>query len=351
MNHVVNPYIGSHKTEETVCCSEDAKKICWGSILAGTVAALVVQTCFAILGIAIGASTIDPLVESNPLEGIGVGTAIWWIVTSMISLYIGGWVAGQGAGISVSSTHRGFCRGSLHGFVAWGVVTLVSFCLLTSALGTAVGGAAGALGKSLGFTAKAVGSTGGELKDFTKEFMKTQGIEIPNFDVSNLRREAEQVLNDTGKPELQPGQLREQGNQATNQVGEAANNIGNDPQKATEEFTMLFDRLYAHASGTVNASDKDALINFVATRKNISRENATQIVNNWEQAYNQAKVQFEEMMKNAQQKARQAADKVMEATSKGAFILFFVLLLGATAACIGGRCGSCCYRNSLGITK
>ena len=52
---------------------------------------------FSFLGIAIGASAIDPLRGSN--GGIGAGTALYTIVTQILSLIAGGYVAARLAGV------------------------------------------------------------------------------------------------------------------------------------------------------------------------------------------------------------------------------------------------------------
>ena len=341
----ISPIEGNH------CCNAGKTGICWGSIFAGSVSTFVAQICFGILGIAIGASTIDPLKEANPTNGLGMGGVVWWLITGTISLYLGGWIAGKVSGPDSSTSHKGFCRGSIHGFVTWGLVTLLTFYFITSTLGSAIGGATSVLGKGLGFAGKAVSQSAPEAKNAAEEFMKSQGIDVPNFNISNLKTEAENLLRDTQTPALQPEQLRAQGNQASQEAQKAGTQVINNPANTDQDFRMLFDKLYSRAEGTADAADKEALINIVAKRKNVSKEEAARIVDNWEQAYNQAKAKFQEAKNIAEQKTREAADKVMEVTSKSAFSLFFMLLLGAIAASVGGRMGSCCNKNTLHITK
>lgn len=45
------------------------KRISWSAIFAGVIISMVVYLLLAILGTAIGASTLDPLKEQNPLDG------------------------------------------------------------------------------------------------------------------------------------------------------------------------------------------------------------------------------------------------------------------------------------------
>jgi len=112
------------------------RRISWKAILAGTLLAIVVQIALSLLGIGIGASTIDPLVEANPTDGLGAAAGIWFVGTSILSLALGGWLAGR---------LTGFARhpdGTIHGVLTWALTSLVSFLLLSSAAGALLGGAA-----------------------------------------------------------------------------------------------------------------------------------------------------------------------------------------------------------------
>ena len=55
------------------------RRISWGAIFAGLIVTLVCQILLTMLGVAIGAATIEPIQEQKPLEGLGTGAALWWI--------------------------------------------------------------------------------------------------------------------------------------------------------------------------------------------------------------------------------------------------------------------------------
>ncbi len=52
------------------------KRVSWGAIFAGAVITLVTQLALSILGIGIGASTVNPLNEQNSTSGLGAGAGI-----------------------------------------------------------------------------------------------------------------------------------------------------------------------------------------------------------------------------------------------------------------------------------
>ncbi|RZK92450.1 MAG: hypothetical protein EOO62_33135, partial [Hymenobacter sp.] len=114
-----------------------AQRISWGAILAGAVLALVLQLALSLLGLGIGLGTIDPLTEQKPVAGIGIGAAIWWVVSMLILLCLGASVASRLAGMPRPTD------GMLHGLLTWSVVTLLTFYLLTTAVGRIIGGVTG----------------------------------------------------------------------------------------------------------------------------------------------------------------------------------------------------------------
>jgi hypothetical protein len=118
------------------------KRISWGAIIAGVVVALVFQMVFSLLGLGIGIGAINPM-EANPMEGLGAGAVIWWGASMLISLFLGGYVAGRLAGMPRNE------EGIAHGVLTWSVFTLFSFFLLTTTIGGAFNVIGNTLSKSL----------------------------------------------------------------------------------------------------------------------------------------------------------------------------------------------------------
>ncbi|MEJ7708346.1 MAG: hypothetical protein WKF84_00415 [Pyrinomonadaceae bacterium] len=116
------------------------KRISWASVFAGVVIVLVTQLLLSLLGLGIGASTINPTTEQDPTSGLGLGAGIWFIISSLIALFAGGWVAGRLAGIPRNTDSM------LHGILTWGLSTLLLFYFLTSTVGSLIGGTFRVLG-------------------------------------------------------------------------------------------------------------------------------------------------------------------------------------------------------------
>src|SRR4051794_33491551 len=110
------------------------KRISWAAIFAGLIIALVSQLVLSVLGVSIGATAVNPLTaDQSSGQALGIGAGIWLIVSTIISLFLGGWVAGRMAGFTR--------EGALHGLVTWGAATLLTVLLLTSAAGGILSGA------------------------------------------------------------------------------------------------------------------------------------------------------------------------------------------------------------------
>lgn len=119
------------------------KRISWPAVFAGAVITLVVQLTLSVLGLGIGASTIDPRAEQNPVSSVGLGAGIWFIASTLVALLAGGYVAGRLAGVFRKAD------GLLHGLLVWGSSTLLTFYLLTTTVGGLIGGVAGILGRGI----------------------------------------------------------------------------------------------------------------------------------------------------------------------------------------------------------
>ena len=128
------------------------KRISWSAVFAGVLVAIVTQMLLSLLGIGVGLSTIDPVEEQNPAAGLGVGTAIWYIVSSLLSLFLGGWVAGR-----LASAPRLF-DGIIHGVLTWSLVTLLTVYFLTTSIGRIIGGASRLVGSVVRTAGSAVSS-------------------------------------------------------------------------------------------------------------------------------------------------------------------------------------------------
>ena len=312
------------------------KRISWSAVFAGVIVSVVIYLLLAILGTAIGTTTIDPMEEQNPVEGIGMGAAIWGGVSMLIAIAVGGYVSGRLA-------QR---EGALHGLLMFGVNTLFFTWLLITLASSAVTGTMNVLGTGL----QAVGSGVKAMAPQAVQMAKNQLAEN-HINLDDLQNELETTLRQTGKPELQPEALQNQAqgevNNAQNQVAGAANQPqqpapnapGNQANAGNADLASFFKGLVERNQATFQAADREALKNIIQARTGKSDAEAEQIVTQTEQNYQAARAKYEELKQQAEQKSREVAEKAAAATAKAAWFAFFMMIIEAVLAGVMGMVG------------
>ena len=307
------------------------KRISWSAVFAGVLVAVVTQMLLTLLGIGVGLSSIDAVEEQNPAAGLGIGTAIWYIVSSLLSLFAGGWVAGR-----LASTPRLF-DGVIHGVLTWSLVTLFTVYLLTTTVGRIIGGASSLVSGIVSKAGSGIAAAAPGLADQAQDQLRANGVDL---DLSDLKSEVNQLLRETGKPGLRPEALENQAERAGNQAQSAAERAASNPQGADETADGIIDQFVKRGEGVADQIDRNAAVNVVMKRTGKSRAEAEQVVDNWTKTYQQARVKFDETKKQAEVKARQVADDTASAASKGAIFGFLGLLIGVIAAGYGAKVGT-----------
>ncbi|GAB3745747.1 hypothetical protein [Spirosoma pomorum] len=324
----------SYSTEVIYGRDNFIKRISWSAVFAGVLVAIVSQMLFTLLGLGIGLSTIDPVTEKNPAAGLGTGSAVWYAISSLLSLFLGGWIAGR-----LASAPRLF-DGIIHGVLTWCLATLLTIYFLTTTLGSIIGGASRMLGRLVSTAGSAVAAAAPAVGDAVQGELKDNGIDLKNLDLKDLREEANKLLRQTGNANLNPNALERKADQAGQQAKNAAGQAATNPQAADDIAGGLFDRLFKQGQSTVSSVDREDAVNVVMKRTGKSRAESEQIVDNWINTYKQAAAKFEQTKKEAAIQARHAADAAAGAASKAAIFGFFGLLIGVVAAGFGAKMGT-----------
>ncbi|HSI42149.1 MAG TPA: PhnA-like protein [Xanthobacteraceae bacterium] len=279
--------------------AEDARtilinKVSWGAVFAGVAVALVCQLILNMIGVGVGAATLDPMqgAAGNPsASGFSMGAAIWWTLSGVLASLAGGYAAGRLAGKPKGST------AGWHGLTAWALTTLVVFYLLTTAIGGIVGGAYRTVTSAVGNVASTVGSTAQTAAQIAAPNMSALADPFASIEQS--------VRNTAGSND--PAALRDAAVTAVRAV------ITGDPQQAGDA--------------------REGAAQAIAKAQNIPVEQARTQVQQYEQQYRQT-------MEQAKQQAAQAADTAAKAVSRGALFGAIALLLGGLAGWFGGRMGA-----------
>jgi hypothetical protein len=184
-------------------------RISWSGVFSGSAFGLVFQLWLAFLGVAIGASTIDPLREARPLSGIGAGSLVWLGISIVVSSLIGGWIAGRFSGSLTRS------ETAAHGAIAWAVSNAAMFALVGTVFGAMATGAV----KLTGNAAEAAGRAADSgIANRAADQAADSGA------MNQAMNQAEQSVNnliDQGRAEVQSGQAEARARQAGETAAEA----------------------------------------------------------------------------------------------------------------------------------
>ncbi len=264
------------------------KRIAWGALIGGVVLTVAIELLLSLLGAGIGLGTVNVNAGTTPSGGsFGIGAGLWWVISSCIALFLGGYASAWMAGI----TNR--FDGVLHGVVTWAIATLFTVYLLSSAVGSLVGGGFSALGS-------VTSAASGGISSAAKPLAQTIGI----------------------SPDMAQQQA-----QAYLQPAGTTNPAALTPQQAQTEVASNI--VTYEQGGPDAAAAKARIIDITAAQTKTSREDATRKFDD-----TQAKVQ--QTMAQAKQRAKDAADTTASDASRGAFGAFAVSLLGLIAAAVGG---------------
>jgi hypothetical protein len=267
-------------------------RISWGAVFAGVVVALATQLLLNLLGMGIGAATLNPGAGDSPsATSFSIGAGIWFALSSILAVLAGGYAAGKLAGVPNEST------GSWHGLTTWALATLVVFYLLSSTLGGILGGAYRGMTNALGNGASGVGLTAQ-----TAAQVAAPSLSRTADPFSSIEETLRSVI-----PGNDPTALRDAAIAAVRAV------VTGDPQQAAEA--------------------RERAAQAIAHAQNMSVEDARREVQQYEQRYRQA-------VDQAKQRATQAADTTTKTVSGIALLGFITLLLGAIAGWFGGRFGA-----------
>lgn len=262
--------------------------VAWAAVFAGAAAAAVLSLILVILGTGLGLSALSPWSqEGASAKTLGISTGLWVIFMQLASSVLGGYIAGRlrTRWLNLDVDEVVF-RDTAHGFLAWAVATLFTAWLVSSNLTSLV---------SSGVQAGA-SVAGGAASTAAAEGAKSEGGPM-GYSMDSLFRSSKA-------------------------------RAGGNSEDSTAEVT----RIFAHdlAAGEMPQEDKRYVAQVVSQRAGIPQAEAEKRTN-----------ETFAKLKDAQTKAKEAADAARKASAAAALLLFISLLIGAFlaswCAIYGGR--------------
>jgi hypothetical protein len=257
--------------------------VSWAAIFAGAFVAIATTLVLLSLGAGLGLATISPWPNSGAsATTFTIAAGLGLIVVQWLSSAIGGYLTGRLRANWVGvHTHEVFFRDTAHGFLAWALATVVGTIFLTSAASSVISG---------GVHAAATAASG------VGQVAAQAASGVSGYDVDSLFR--------SDHPD-------------------ASANSGNMNAQATRILAS------GVTNGDVPAGDRAYLAQMISARTGISQADAQKRVDD---------VIARE--KEAETKAKQAADAARKATAEFAIFTALSMVIGAfiasAAAAFGG---------------
>jgi hypothetical protein len=271
--------------------------VSWAAVIAGAFVASALLLLLLALGTGLGLTVASPWSsDAGTAKAIGIGSAIWLIISQAISAAMGGYLAGRlrTKWVDIHTTEV-FFRDTAHGFLVWAVGAVISASLLSSAVTSLVSGAAD--------TMKGVVSTAAQsATQSAPAIRQANPADAGSYFADTLLR--------SDKP---------------------APTSNNDPAIHAE-----LSRIVAASvrNGSISPADRDYVAKVIAARTGASEADAQRRIDRVIQ-------QAQEAAERAAVAARQAADTARKAGAYFAFWTCLSMLVGAfsasLAATFGGR--------------
>jgi len=361
------------------------ERISWSAIIAGSIVALILQLAINLLAVGIGVSTINPMdsEDSASPKSLGTGAVAGIVISMIVSLFIGGWMAARFSG----APER--VDGLLHGVMVWGVVTLITIILLTTTIGRFMSGIATLLGQGMRLAgmatqtvakgaanvaqgvAQGAASTVSHVADAAQGAAANAQNELEKSPevadimkkrdqvIASIKAEASKIMQQTG---VTPERVMAQAQTVGYQIQDTAKEALQNPGEADRIFNETLTRILNQGQAITNQADQQAIIDVMVQRGNVTEDQARQALDRWEKGLRntqqqldyvtqQAKTRVNEVRHQAEAKvadvkedagriARETVQTTAEAISKLALAAFAAIVIGIIAAGIGGYLGA-----------
>lgn len=311
-------------------------QISWRSIFAGVISVLAISILLSLLGVALGFALLDPESATDIGNGSGTAVTIWTIISLLVSMAVGGFIAGKLAGND----------GLIHGFLVWALALLFGIWFGAMTINNAArltGSAISSVTSAAGSVATGIGKSGINLAS-----LGTQAFEelVPLPELKNGDVKLSEALQKTGIDELQPEYLKAQGEWAKEQIKTAAKELVLDSNNSDQIIQNLSDTLKNRAQAVTNSIDKIEVSQALAKNTSLTPQEADQAVNNYLTQQNEffngleaniqkAKVQYVQLKEETKEKAAAATN----VAAKASLWSFFSLLIGLLVTMFAGKFG------------
>lgn len=315
------------------------RRVSWGSIIGGVMTVLAVSFLLSLIGTSIGLFMLDPT-DSEPFSGVGTSVGIWTVLSLLISLAAGGFVAGKLAARD----------GMIHGFLTWASSLIIAVILGVMMVSSAVKMTGNLLGSVSSVTGDILSGVGSAVSDGTSDVASLfDGMDI-DVNSGEVPQDIRRTLKETGVKEFQPGYIDNQLSAVRSDLQRSVKRLVANPQQAESIIDGFTNRLQNRIDRYTSKIDREKVVTAITNSTDLSRAQAESMVDqymqllqkgrnsldNLQQEINEAKAEWERMKQEALVKTEEATN----AAAWAAIWSFLALLVGAALAGFAGRYGA-----------
>jgi hypothetical protein len=310
-DYVQTPVHEEVKVYPTTVVGERLRRISWGAIVAGIAISLVTMLALNMLGLAVGAATVNPATDATPVEpGLGTAGMIWLAASNLISLFLGGYVAGRMSGM-VNDTD-----GAIHGLVTFGVVVLLGLTVATTALGSLANTVINAAAQTVSTVGQAAAEVAPEVAD---------ALNIRDTTLQSIQADVSTMFRNNNSATAVQTDATDANNQTTTTPTTTVPSLDElELNRSVASFLMM---------DSPTDEDRNNVVTMLVERTGVTEQEAQAMVARWETS-------FTELRTNAEEVARNVAQAAADTTAALAGAVFAALVIGAFAAGVGGMVGT-----------
>lgn len=334
---------------ERVKFADIRRRVSWGSVFGGVVTVLAISILLALLASSISFFMLDPTSDS-PASGIGTNVGIWTVVSLIISMAAGGFVAGKLAGAD----------GYIHGFLVWATTSIITVILTISLAVSAVrmaGNILGSVSSVAGNVISGIGSAVGNgisgMSDQVEDIFGDVDF-TGDFETGNVRQDIRQALRQSGVQEFQPEYLQRQMRAVRSDLDRSIRKLVLNPNDADVVINNFLERTKNRTEAAFADVDRNDISKAIANTTSLSRAEADRAIDEYTELINNARVRAREQIENLQESlaqarqnwdeikmnAREEANSITNGAGRSMLWSFIGLLIAAVIAAFAGHYGT-----------
>jgi hypothetical protein len=283
----------------------NAPWVSWGAVFAGLACAVAFQILFAELAAGIGLAAYEPMDPGSSVVKVTMGTLVVWTVGALLSIFLGGWVAGR------FKRFGSRMDAALHGTFVWATGAVAGIAMAGVSLGLLAGGTVSLMGDGLTAAGTVAGATGAGVADAV----------LPNWDEI--------------KTQVQEATARRDDSSDASAQGAAASNDNRFAERS-RLMELLGQQFSTEPGHVAPEANRQELTGLLASQLGISQTAAASTLEQWDNTWKASMARYEEL----EHQALVAATVAKERASQAAILACLLMLVGLGSAILGALAGS-----------